>query len=251
MLDLPSPRAKGKLLGLPTKDILPLVGGLFRSPLAPLAQTALILLAILFMAACSKERVETKSLNVNIDSLYTARMIKLNTLISDSGLIRYRMTAPELLVYERADRNEWVFPKGLLLRPYDTIQSQVFIKADSAIRRPQHEEWELIGHVIVQGPQGQRLTTRRLFWLRDERRLYSNDTTNFLVQGRELRGSHFNAKDDLSWYEIYDNKGAFEFEEKPLGQGTSASSSSAPTSSTTQASATSDSLRRAPGSTKR
>ncbi len=74
------------------------------------------------MAACSKERVETKSLNVNIDSLYTARMIKLNTLISDSGLIRYRMTAPVLLIYERPERNEWVFPKGLLLRPYDTIK---------------------------------------------------------------------------------------------------------------------------------
>ncbi len=155
-----------------------------------------------------------KNLEVNPDSLYTARMVALNTLISDSGLIRYRMTAPELLIYERNERNEWVFPRGLVLRPYDLKSgSQVFIKADSAIRRPLKEEWELIGHVHVQGPDGQRLKTKRLFWLRAEKRLYSDDTTYFLTRGKELRGSHFNAKDDLSWYEIYDNKGAFDYEE--------------------------------------
>ena len=169
---------------------------------------------LLSLGACSKKKVEVKNLAVNPDSLYTARMVALNTLISDSGLIRYRMTAPELLIYERNDRNEWVFPRGLVLRPYDLKSgSQVFIKADSAIRRPLKEEWELIGHVLVQGPDGQRLKTKRLFWLRAEKRLYSDDTTYFLTQGKELRGSHFNAKDDLSWYEIYDNKGAFDYDE--------------------------------------
>ena len=90
------------------------------------------------------------------------------------------------------ERNEWVFPRGLVLRPYDLKSgSQVFIKADSAIRRPLKEEWELIGHVHVQGPDGQRLKTKRLFWLRAEKRLYSDDTTYFLTRGKELRGSHF------------------------------------------------------------
>ena len=219
MLDLPSPRANGKQLGLPTEDHLPSVGGLFRSPLAPLLQTALALLAILAVAACSKERVETKSLNVNIDSLYTARMIKLNTLISDSGMIRYRMIAPVLLIYERPERNEWVFPQGLILRPYDTVSgNKVFIKADSAIRSTATEEWELIGHVQVQGPEGQRLNTHRLFWQRDQRRLYSHDTTYFFTQGRELRGSSFEATDDLSWYQILNNKGMIEYDEEGTTQ---------------------------------
>ena len=219
MLDLPSPRANGKQLGLPTEDHLPSVGGLFRSPLAPLLQTALALLAILAVAACSKERVETKSLNVNIDSLYTARMIKLNTLISDSGMIRYRMIAPVLLIYERPERNEWVFPQGLILRPYDTVSgNKVFIKADSAIRSTATEEWELIGHVQVQGPEGQRLNTHRLFWQRDQRRLYSHDTTYFFTQGRELRGSSFEATDDLSWYQILNNAGMIEYDEEGTAQ---------------------------------
>lgn len=189
---------------------LPLVLLVFLGPPCRLLRGA----CFLSLGACSKKKVEVKNLAVNPDSLYTARMVALNTLISDSGLIRYRMTAPELLIYERNDRNEWVFPRGLVLRPYDLKSgSQVFIKADSAIRRPLKEEWELIGHVLVQGPDGQRLKTKRLFWLRAEKRLYSDDTTYFLTQGKELRGSHFNAKDDLSWYEIYDNKGAFDYDE--------------------------------------
>ena len=100
---------------------------------------------------------------------------------------------------------------------YDPMTSRAVVRSssrqDSAIRRPLKEEWELIGHVLVQGPDGQRLKTKRLFWLRAEKRLYSDDTTYFLTQGKELRGSHFNAKDDLSWYEIYDNKGAFDYDE--------------------------------------
>ena len=238
MLDLPSPRANGKQLGLPTEDHQPSVGGLFRSPLAPLLQTALALLAILAVAACSKERVETKSLNVNIDSLYTARMIKLNTLISDSGMIRYRMIAPVLLIYERPERNEWVFPQGLILRPYDTVSwKKVFIKADSAIRSTATEEWELIGHVQVQGPEGQRLNTHRLFWQRDQRRLYSHDTTYFFTQGRELRGSSFEATDDLSWYQILNNKGMIEYDEEGTTQ---------PAPSPTAVPSRPDSLQKAP-----
>ena len=238
MLDLPSPRANGKQLGLPTEDHQPSVGGLFRSPLAPLLQTALALLAILAVAACSKERVETKSLNVNIDSLYTARMIKLNTLISDSGMIRYRMIAPVLLIYERPERNEWVFPQGLILRPYDTVSgNKVFIKADSAIRSTATEEWELIGHVQVQGPEGQRLNTPRLFWQRDQRRLYSHDTTYFFTQGRELRGSSFEATDDLSWYQILNNKGMIEYDEEGTTQ---------PAPSPTTVTSRPDSLQKAP-----
>ena len=238
MLDLPSPRANGKQPGLPTEDHHPSVGGLFRSPLAPLLQTALALLAILAVAACSKERVETKSLNVNIDSLYTARMIKLNTLISDSGMIRYRMIAPVLLIYERPERNEWVFPQGLILRPYDTVSgNKVFIKADSAIRSTATEEWELIGHVQVQGPEGQRLNTHRLFWQRDQRRLYSHDTTYFFTQGRELRGSSFEATDDLSWYQILNNKGMIEYDEEGTTQ---------PAPSPTTVPSRPDSLQKAP-----
>ena len=230
MSDLPShlsAGARGKALR--SQDASSWLRRSFLSCASHYGVYALLGILLLGLSSCEQKKVEVKNLAVNPDSLYTARTLQLNTLISDSGMIRYRMTAPELLIYERPERNEWVFPKGLLLRPYDVKQgSQVFIKADSAIRRPDKEEWELIGHVQVQGPDGQRLKTRQLFWLRDERRLYSNDTTYFFTQGKELRGSHFNAKDDLSWYEIYDNKGAFDYDEnKPSTPSTPASPSPA------------------------
>lgn len=219
MIDLRSPQgAKPLQLELSTEDRRSSVESSSFSLRLLLVRlgAALVLLFLGLTTACTKERVEVKNLDVNPDSLYTARMLQLNTLISDSGLVRYRMTAPVLLIYERPERNEWVFPKGLLLRPYDASQgSQVFIKADSAVRRTEHEEWELVGHVQVQGPKGERLSTHRLFWQRDARKLYSRDTTYFFTQGRELRGSRFEATDDLSWYEIQDNKGSLEYEDKP------------------------------------
>lgn len=236
MIDLRSPRgAKPLQLELSTEDRRSSVESSSFSLHLLLARlgAALVLLCLGLTTACTKERVEVKNLDVNPDSLYTARMLQLNTLISDSGLVRYRMMAPVLLIYERPERNEWVFPKGLLLRPYDASQgSQVFIKADSAVRRTEHEEWELVGHVQVQGPKGERLSTHRLFWQRDARKLYSRDTTYFFTQGRELRGSRFEATDDLSWYEIQDNKGSLEYEDKPAPA--SPAPSPTPTSSPAQ-----------------
>ena len=236
MSDLPShlsAGARGKALR--SQDASSWLRRSFLSCASHYGVYALLGILLLGLSSCEQKKVEVKNLAVNPDSLYTARTLQLNTLISDSGMIRYRMTAPELLIYERPERNEWVFPKGLLLRPYDVKQgSQVFIKADSAIRRPDKEEWELIGHVQVQGPDGQRLKTRQLFWLRDERRLYSNDTTYFFTQGKELRGSHFNAKDDLSWYEIYDNKGAFDYDEDKLSTPATPTSPSPATSPQTK-----------------
>lgn len=239
MIDLRSPQgAKPLQLELSTEDRRSSVESSSFSLRLLLVRlgAALALLFLGLTTACTKERVEVKNLDVNPDSLYTARMLQLNTLISDSGLVRYRMTAPVLLIYERPERNEWVFPKGLLLRPYDASQgSQVFIKADSAVRRTEHEEWELVGHVQVQGPKGERLSTHRLFWQRDARKLYSRDTTYFFTQGRELRGSRFEATDDLSWYEIQDNKGSLEYEDKPTpAVPASSAPSPVPTSSPAQ-----------------
>ena len=37
----------------------------------------------------------------------------ISTVISDSGITRYRITTPRMLIFDRAERSHWFFPKGL------------------------------------------------------------------------------------------------------------------------------------------
>lgn len=184
---------------------------------APRERAAICLLwlaTLLGALACQKGKVATASLGINIDSSYMMRTEGIDMLVSDSGVTKYRLLSPMWLVYDRSDKQEWFFPQGLRLEGYDTLNpSEVLILADTARYLPAQEEWQLWGDVRIHGPRGERLYTPRLYWLKGEKRLYSNDTTYFRTEGRELHGYRFDAKDDLSSYSIYNNRGSVEYEE--------------------------------------
>lgn len=138
-------------------------------------------------------------------------------LVSDSGLTKYRLVSKTWYIYDREDRKEWVFPDTLTMWSVDSLKpGNRLVRADSAIFHVPEEEWELIGNVRIHGLRGEKLYTPRLHWQRRDKRLYSNDTTYFYTQGRELRGKRFEARDDLSQYYIYNNSGDFEVDSKLL-----------------------------------
>lgn len=180
------------------------------------------------MLSCSSGKVEREHLGINMDSAYMMLTREVDMLVSDSGLTKYRMTSPAWIVYDREDRKEWFFPEGLKMWSVDSLRpGNELVTADTVIFRVPEEEWVLIGNVRIHGLRGERLYTPRLYWQRRDKRLYSHDSTYFYTEGRELRGSRFEAADDLSWYSIYNNRGNFEVREKPADQ---APESTTPTS---------------------
>lgn len=179
---------------------------------------------------CRKEKVEVRHLAQSIDSMYTIRTDSADVLVSDSGVVKYRLLSPLWLIYDKPDDKRWVFPVGLRLEGFDTLHSpEVFVVADSAIHFVDRDEWVLVGDVRVHGSGGRRLYTPQLHWLRGERRLFSNDTTYFYTEGRELRGDRFSARDDLSNYSIYRSRGNFEYDEDGASSSGTSPASAAPT----------------------
>ena len=55
---------------------------------------------------------------------------EVSTLISDSGIIRYRIEAAKWLVYDKADTPYWEFPEGVYLEKFNQSQ-QAFIRKSS------------------------------------------------------------------------------------------------------------------------
>lgn len=172
---------------------------------------------LIALTGCGKSSVAREHLGYNMDSAYMMLTRDVNMLVSDSGLTRYRLISPLWVIYDRPDRKQWVFEEGLTMYSVDSINpGNELVVADTVIFHVSEDMWELIGHVRIHGLKGERLYTPHLYWQRREKRLYSDDTTYFATEGNELRGSHFEAADNLSWYSIYNNAGDLSVKEKPI-----------------------------------
>lgn len=221
MLDDPLPETKQEPKSLrsqyPTEP---------RRLFALLCKVACLGLYICFTVSCGNPSLEREKLGIDMDTAYMMLTREVDMLISDSGLTRYRMTAPLWLIYDRPDRKEWVFSQGLEMWSVDSVQpGNELVTADTAYYFTDREEWLLIGNVRIHGLKGEKLYTPRLHWLRGQKRLYSDDTTYFATEGKELRGSRFEAADDLSEYTIYNNSANLLVQEQPMGADSIAPSS--------------------------
>ena len=68
------------------------------------------------------------------------------TLISDSGVTRYRVNTEEWQVFDRKKPSYWAFEKGVYLEQFDSIfHIEASIKADTAYYYDKERLWKLIG----------------------------------------------------------------------------------------------------------
>lgn len=173
------------------------------------------IIAIFFLSSCNdQKKVKVANMGASLDSMYLMMTKNVDMIISDSGVTKYKMKAKIWYIYDREDKKQWYFPEGLTVSSLDTtVNNKTYLRADTGIYYTDLERWELKGHVQFWGRNGSKLFTPHLFWNKSTREVYSNDSTYFYTDGKELRGQSFSAMDDLSQYTIYDNKGKFDFDE--------------------------------------
>ena len=92
-----------------------------------------LMVFILLLAACREERKVDVAAGLNPEKMATMTTKNISTLISDSGVIQYKIVAPLWQVFDEADTPYWHFPKGLFLQKYDPyFQVVATVAADSA-----------------------------------------------------------------------------------------------------------------------
>ncbi len=180
----------------------------------------LIVLLVAFtlaVSSCQESDVKTENTGLQLDSLYTMRTEDVDMLISEGGEVRYTLLSKEWLVYDDYKQTRrWVFPKGIKINTYDSIQEgRTIVQADTAIQYLDSEKWELIGSATIQGIDGELLASPHLFWDRKAKKIYSNDTVYYCKNGSVSRGTSFEAKDDLSDYTIIKGNGRERIEDNP------------------------------------
>lgn len=166
--------------------------------------------ALLFLLSCTEEKEHTAAAINPRDSVSMMTSYGVNTLVSDSGVMKYRIIAEKWEVNTVRNPSRWIFIDGLFLEQYDDkFHAAAYIQCDTAYYFDQLRKWELRGRVRVRTVDGLRFSSEELFWDQMNHELYSNKFSHLVTPDRELQGSYFRSDERMTHYFISNTKGSF------------------------------------------
>lgn len=132
------------------------------------------------------------------------------TLISDSGVTRYRITAERWKMFDKAEPPYWEFERGVHLEKFDeqfTVQAS--LKADYAHYNEEEQIWHLLGNVHALNLEGEQFDTPELFWNQKTERVYSDSAITIQRETSIIYGVGFESNQEMSKYTILHPTGVF------------------------------------------
>lgn len=176
-----------------------------------------LLLALLSIAlpACKEKKAETVAVSSDPDSIPTMKTRDVMTLISDSGMTRYRITSKLWLVFDEARKPNWKFPDGLFLEKFDTLFNvEATIRCDSATYFKSERLWRLDGNVSIRNVKKELIETEQIFWDQVRHKVYSDSFVHIEKSDRIIEGYGFTSDEKLTNYVIYRPSGIFPVPQK-------------------------------------
>ena len=157
-----------------------------------------------------------------------------NTLISDSGVIKYRIVTERWDVNTVREPSRWTFEKGVFFEQFDEkFHVQAYVQADTAWYFDQKKLWHLRGRVRIRNVNGLIYQSEELYWDGMRHELYSNVFSRVTTPERTMEGTYFLRDEQMTHYTVSNSKGSFEREditgdEKPQEQNSAADTVKAP-----------------------
>lgn len=179
----------------------------------PLAAIAVAM--ILAVSGCRKEKKNFAPALRDASAVPTMSTRDVETLISDSGYTRYRITTPLWLIFDNPPEPKWRFPEGLDLQKYDLkMHPDSRIICDSATYFSQKKIWRLDGNVRMRNTAGDKFLTQQLFWNQETRKIYSDSFIHIERSDRILEGHGFISDEKMAEYTILRPSGIFPVPER-------------------------------------
>lgn len=174
-----------------------------------------MLLAItLYITSCapnSAEDLKAVEQNENTPSL---KIYDLTSLISDSGVVKYKISTPEMMQYDLKVEQYTEFPKGIQITSLEKDgKMNADIKGDYAKFLKKKELWELRNNVQAVNFEGNLINTELLFWDMSKHRIYSDKFIKITTKKQIITGVGFESNEDFSKYTIQQINGIIELEE--------------------------------------
>lgn len=170
-----------------------------------------LLAAALVLFGCEEQKEHTAGAIYSRDSVAVMTTWGVNTLISDSGVIKYRIVTERWEVNQAKNPSRWTFDKGLFLEQFDDkFHVQSYVQCDTAYYYDQLHLWELRSRVRVLTKDGLRFASEQLFWDENRHELYSYVFSRLVTPERTLQGTYFRSDEKMTRYYVSNSRGSFE-----------------------------------------
>ena len=166
------------------------------------------------LASCEQPQEHAAPAIQERDSVSMMTTYGVNTLISDSGVIKYRIVTERWDVNTIKQPTRWTFERGIFLEQFDDkFHIEGYIFADTAWYYDQVKLWELRGRVRIRNINGLVFRSEELFWDGMKHEFYSHKYSRVVTPERELEGTYFRSDEHMRHYEVTNSTGSFQSED--------------------------------------
>jgi LPS export ABC transporter protein LptC len=163
-----------------------------------------IVMPLVFFTSCNLDKKEFVDIVFDPETNYTMKTVDFFTLVSDSGVVKYRAEAPEWLVFDKAQEPYWYFPRKVHVEKLDTLfRIEAGFDADTAYYYSKKKLWKFIGNVDARNTTGERFETSLLYWDQNTEKVYSDKFIRVTKDDIVNTGIGFESNQTLSSYRIF------------------------------------------------
>lgn len=167
------------------------------------------------MISCSRGKKYYTDAVTCRDSVPGMTTYNIVSLISDSGVMRYKIVADRWDVYDRLTPSMWAFEEGVYLERFaDSLTIDATVKADTAYYYDKKKLWELRSNVHIENLQGVIFDTDLLFWDQDREKVWSDRYIRIQEMDRIIIGYGFTSNQQFDRYAIRNTEGVFPIDEE-------------------------------------
>lgn len=170
-----------------------------------------------FLSVFACNQAENLDLSTRNEEVPSRTLINAHVIFKDSGFLKIDLRSPLIEEFAMTDSPYTKFPKGLEMDFYNkSIDSPGYLRANWAVMNDMKGWYEGRGDVLVINEKGDTLKTQKLFWNKNKRRVFTQDTVYIISKtGDSLQANNgLEAKDDLSEYSLFNNRGMKLYEEE-------------------------------------
>lgn len=174
----------------------------------------LVVVVLIFHSSCNKNENEKIIAIECSDSIAVMSTFDVNTIVSDSGRISYKIIADEWRIYDKRNPPHWAFERGVYLEKYDReMNIEATVKCDTAYYYSEMKLWKLIGNVNIKNTNNEKFYTHLMYWDQDKEKIYSDAYIKIEQTDHITEGTGFSANQNLTVWQINNTKGIFTIEE--------------------------------------
>ncbi len=177
----------------------------------------LVLSVTAVFTSCKDDSTAVVSHPTNPELVPTMTTSDVQTIISDSGFTRYRITSPLWNMFEEAKRPHWTFPKGVKCEELDNkFNTVTSIQCDSAYFDKDNALWTLTGNVRISNANNDLILTDQMNWDQRNHQMYSDAFIHIEKQGRIIEGYGYVSNERLTTYQLRQVEAIFPIDERRM-----------------------------------